>query len=266
MLLAIDIGNTNIVCGVFSGEKLTAKARIATDNRKTTDEYGTLLTNILALRTHTEDIEASGHVSGMVISSVVPSLTSTFRELGVAYFGVEPLVVGPGIRTELAVKYDDPRKVGADRIVNAVAGIFLYKPPLIIIDFGTALTFCAITRDNEYIGGAIFPGLHTSYSALAQRAALLSMIEFRMPRSPIGKTTEESLLSGAINGYAAVVEGMIARFKPELGDDVTVVGTGGMVHLVAQATNAFHVIDPDLTLKGLKILYNMNRERTDRTA
>jgi type III pantothenate kinase len=264
MLLAIDIGNTNIVCGVFSGDKLTAKARIATDIRKTGDEYGTLLANILALRTHTDEMHPSERIDGMVVSSVVPQLTSTFREIGMAYFGVDPLIVGPGIRTELAIKYDDPRKVGADRIVNAVAGIFLYKPPLIIVDFGTALTFCAITRNSEYIGGAIFPGMHTSYSALAQRAALLSMIEFRAPKGAIGKSTEESLQSGAINGYASVVEGMVERFKPELGEDVTVVGTGGMVHLVAEASNVFHHIDPDLTLKGLKILYNMNRETRDR--
>jgi type III pantothenate kinase len=264
MLFAVDIGNTNIVCGLFSGDKLTAKARIATEHRKTTDEYGTLLTSILALRIGTDEPHASGQVSGMAVSSVVPQLTGIFRELGMAYFGVEPLIVGPGIRTELAVKYDDPRKVGADRIVNAVAGIFLYKPPLVIIDFGTALTFCAVTRDREYIGGAIFPGMQTSYASLAERAALLSMIDFRMPKNPVGRSTEESLLSGAINGYASVVEGMVQRFKGEIGEDATVLGTGGMVHLVAQATDVFHHIDPDLTLKGLKILYNLNRERTDR--
>jgi len=266
MLLVIDIGNTNIVCGIFSGDKLIAKARISTDIRKTTDEYGTLLTNILALRTGTGERRPFEDVSGMVISSVVPPLTNIFRELGMAYFSVDPLIVGPGIRTELSIKYDDPRKVGADRIVNAVAGIFLYTAPMVIVDFGTALTFCAITRKKEWIGGAIFPGIQTSFSSLAQRAALLSMIDFRMPKAAIGKSTEESLLSGAINGYAAVVEGMVQRFKPELGDDTTVVGTGGMVHLVAAATDIFNHIDPDLTLKGLKILYNLNRERTDRPA
>jgi type III pantothenate kinase len=265
MLLVIDIGNTNIVCGVFSGDKLTAKARIATDYQKTTDEYGTLLSNILALRTPTDEKREFDKVSGMVISSVVPQLTNIFRELGMTYFNVEPLIVGPGIRTELAIKYDDPRKVGADRIVNAVAGIYLYTPPLIIIDFGTALTFCAITAKKEWIGGAIFPGMQTSFSALAQHAALLSMIDFRMPKSAIGKSTEESLLSGAINGYAAVVEGMVQRFESELGTKATVIGTGGMVHLIAQATKAFDHIDPDLTLKGLKILFNLNRERNDRT-
>lgn len=261
MLLVIDIGNTNIVCGIFSGDKLSAKARISTDHHKTTDEYGTLLSNILAIRTGTEESRPFEDVSGMVISSVVPSLTNIFRELGQAYFHVDPVIVGPGIRTELSIKYDDPRKVGADRIVNAVAGIFLYKPPLIIIDFGTALTFCAINSRKEWIGGAIFPGIHTSFSALAQRAALLSMIDFRMPKAAIGKSTEESLLSGAINGYAAVVEGMVLRFNAELGEKATVVGTGGMVHLVAAATSVFNHVDPDLTLKGLKILYNLNRER-----
>jgi type III pantothenate kinase len=134
---------------------------------------------------------------------------------------------------------------------------------LIIVDFGTAATFCAINRKKEWIGGAIFPGIHTSFAALAQRAALLSMIDFRMPKAAIGKSTEESLLSGAINGYASVVEGMVRRFNAELGEDATVIGTGGMVHLVAAATDVFQHIDPDLTLKGLKILYNLNRERTD---
>lgn len=261
MLLAIDIGNSNIVCGVFSGNSLTAKARLATDNQKTTDEYGILLRNILALRTGFEESQPSERVDGIVISSVVPHLTSTFRELAVTYFNVEPLVVGPGIRTELSITYDDPRKVGADRIVNAVAGISLFKPPLIIIDFGTAVTFCAITRNREYCGGAIFPGLHTSYQALAQRAALLSMIEFRAPKSIIGRSTEESLISGAINGYASVVEGMVSRFKKELGGDATVIGTGGMIHLIAKATDVIQHIDPDLTLKGLKILFDLNAER-----
>ena len=261
MLLAIDIGNTNIVCGLFAGDKLVANARIATDTSKTTDEYGTLLTNILEIRTSSRDAQARERISGIAISSVVPPLTATFRELSSAYFNVEPLVVEPGIKTELAIKYDDPRKVGADRIVNAVAGCFLYTPPLIIVDFGTALTFCAITRNKEYIGGAIFPGLYTSYSALANRAALLSMVEFRMPRSVIGRSTEESLQSGAIHGYASVVEGMVAKFRKELGEDATVIGTGGMVHLVAQATDVIQHIDPELTLKGLKILYNLNRER-----
>ena len=259
MLLAIDIGNTNIVCGVFEGDRIIAKARLATDSSKTADEYGALLTNILTLRTGAEE-ERTHLVSAVALSSVVPALTGIFRTLSSTYFGVEPLVVEPGIRTELAIKYDDPRKVGADRIVNAVAASHMYPPPLIIIDFGTALTFCAVTRKKEYIGGAIFPGLYTSYAALAQNAALLSMVEFRRPENVIGHSTEESLQSGAINGYASVVEGMVARFKKELGDDATVVGTGGMVSLIAGATDVIEHVDPDLTLKGLKILHNLNRE------
>jgi len=259
MLLAIDIGNTNIVCGVFEGDKLIAKARLATDFSKTADEYGALLTNILTLRTGADEEERSHLVSAVVLSSVVPALTGVFRTLSSTYFGIEPLVVGPGIRTELAIKYDDPRKVGADRIVNAVAACHLYPPPLIIVDFGTAVTFCAVTRKKEYIGGAIFPGLYTSYAALARNAALLSMVEFRVPEHVIGHSTEESLQSGAINGFASVVEGMVARFKKELGDDATVVGTGGLVSLVAEATDVIEHVDNDLTLKGLKILHNLNK-------
>jgi len=259
MLLAIDIGNTNIVCGVFEGDSIIAKARLATDYSKTADEYGALLTNILTLRTGADEEERKHMVSAVALSSVVPALTGVFRVLSTTYFGTEPLVVGPGIRTELAIKYDDPRKVGADRIVNAVAACHLYPPPHIIIDFGTALTFCAVTREKAYIGGAIFPGLHTSYAALARNAALLSMIEFHRPESVIGHSTEESLQSGAINGFASVIEGMVARFKKELGEDATVVGTGGLVALVAEATDVVEHIDPDLTLKGLKILHNLNR-------
>jgi len=261
MLLAIDIGNTNIVCGVFDGDRIAAKARIATDPQKTADEYGALLANILTLRTESDKGDAFHRIDGIVLSSVVPSMTSTFRSVGKTYFDIDPLVVGPGIRTELAVKYDDPRKVGADRIVNAVAGIHLYTPPLIIIDFGTAVTFCAITRNREYIGGAIFPGMRTSFAALADKAALLSMIDFRKPSGAIGHSTEESLMSGAINGYASVVEGMVSRFRRELGDDATVIGTGGMVELVADATDVIQHVDPDLTLKGLKIIHNLNRSR-----
>jgi len=260
MLLAIDIGNTNIVSGVFDGNRLIAKTRLATDHRVTADEYGVLLANILRLRGGLDDFDALKKIDAIALSSVVPALTSTFRQVSKTYFNIEPLVVGPGIRTELPVKYDDPRKVGADRIVNAVAGTHLYPAPQIIIDFGTALTFCAITRKKEYIGGAIFPGLHTSYASLASSAALLSMIEFRKPKNVIGNATEESLLSGAIYGYASVVEGMVSRFRGELGEDATVIGTGGIVELIADATDVIDHVEPDLTLKGLKILYNLNRK------
>lgn len=261
MLLAIDIGNTNIVCGVFKREKITAKARIATDNRKTADEYGSLLANILTLKPETDDTDAIHHITGIVLSSVVPSLTATFRSVSEMYFGLEPLVVGPGIKTELPIKYDDPRKVGADRIVNAVAGTHLYPSPQIILDFGTALTFCAISREKEYLGGAIFPGIDTSYSALTRGAALLSMIEFKGPVPAIGRSTEESLQSGAINGYVSVIEGMVRRFREVLGDDATVIGTGGIIETIARATDVIQHVDPDLTLKGLKILHNINRDR-----
>jgi len=259
MLLAIDIGNTNIVCGVFDGDALFAKARISTYRRKTSDEYGALLSSILSLRTHTEQSEALSEITDIALSSVVPPLTDTFKRVCSNYFDVEPLVVEPGIKTELPIKYDDPRKVGADRIVNAVAGSHLYPTPQIILDFGTALTFCAITENKEYIGGAICPGLRTGYQALAENAALLSMIEFRKPAHYIGRATEESLMSGAINGYASMVEGMVAKFKTELGEDSTVIGTGGMVELIAEATDVIQFIDQDLTLKGLKILHNLNR-------
>ncbi len=262
MLLVIDIGNTNIVCGVFDGDKLTAKARLATDHHKTTDEYGALLTNILTLRAGMEESGKAHSIGGMALSSVVPALTGTFRDLGRTYFRVEPLIVGPGIRTEMSIKYDDPRTIGADRIVNAVAASHLYPLPQVIIDFGTAVTFCAVTREREYRGGAIFPGVHTSFAALARGAALISMVEFHNPNRIIGRNTEESLQSGAINGYASLVEGMVTRFRKELGDDASVIGTGGLVDLIAEATEAIQFIDKDLTLKGLKILHNINKDRS----
>ena len=258
MLLAIDIGNTHIVSGVFDGDKLKATSRLATDAGKTTDEYGALLTNILAIKAGTEE-RGGDSISAVVLSSVVPVLTGTFRDLCKTYFHVEPLVVEPGIKTELAIKYPNPRTIGADRIVNAVAASFLYTPPLIIIDFGTAVTFCAVTRNREYIGGAIFPGMRTSFSALARGTALLSMVEFKKPPCVIGKSTEESLQSGAIYGYACLVEGMVEKFKAEVGEDAIVIGTGGMVDLVAQATDVIRHVEPHLTLKGLKILHNLNK-------
>jgi type III pantothenate kinase len=261
MLLAIDIGNTNIVCGVFDGDKITAKARLSTDSRKTADEYGSLLANILTLKPQTDETDAIHRITGIALSSVVPSLTPIFRSMSEMYFGVAPLIVGPGIKTEMPIMYDNPKSVGADRIVNAVAGTHMYPAPQIILDFGTALTFCAISRKKEYLGGAIFPGMHTSYSALARGTALLSMIEFKGPVPAIGKSTEESLQSGAINGYASVVEGMVARFRKILGEDAIVIGTGGIIEIIAQATDIFDHIDPDLTLKGLKILHNINRTR-----
>ncbi|MCX6645027.1 MAG: type III pantothenate kinase [bacterium] len=261
MLLAIDIGNTNIVCGVFDGDKIAAKARLSTDSRKTADEYGSLLANILTLKPSSDDSDALHAITGIALSSVVPSLTTVFRSVATMYFGIDPLVVGPGIKTELSIKYDDPRQVGADRIVNAVAATHIYPVPQIILDFGTALTFCAISRKKEYLGGAIFPGMHTSFSALARGTALLSMIEFRTPVPAIGRATEESLQSGAINGYASVIEGMVARFRKTLGDDAIVIGTGGIIEIIAKATDIFDHIDPDLTLKGLKILHNINRLR-----
>lgn len=261
MLLAIDIGNTNIVCGVFEGDHIAAKARLSTDLRKTADEYGSLLANILTLKPETDDSDALHSITGIVLSSVVPNLTTTFRSVAKMYFGIEPLIVGPGIKTEMPIKYDDPRQVGADRIVNAVAGTHLYPAPQIILDFGTALTFCAISRKKEYLGGAIFPGLHTSYAALARGAALLSMIDIHGPVPAIGRATEQSLQSGAINGYASVIEGMVARFKETLGEDATVIGTGGIIETMSKVTDVFDYIDPDLTLKGLKILHNINRDR-----
>jgi len=255
MLLTVDIGNTNIVLGLFSGEDLVTTARVATDANRTVDEYGHLIQSILEtkLRQHVR-------VTGVSISSVVPTLGDTFRDFSHSWLRQEPLVVGPGIKTGLAIKYDDPRKVGADRIVNAVAGYTFYGTPLILVDFGTAVTFCALSRDRTYLGGAIFPGVRIAFDSLFSRTAQLPRMAFQRPPKVIGGSTTESLQSGAIYGYASLVDGMVAKYRTEMREpDARVIGTGGLASLIAGASEEMQTVDEHLTLKGLKVLWEMNR-------
>ncbi len=255
MLLTIDIGNTTILIGVFDRKKLAEHLALSTDREKTSDEYGILL----SARINPEKIK------GVVISSVVPPLLETFEKMSKQYFHLLPLVVGPGIKTGLTIKYDYPQELGADRIVNAVAVRYLYGGPAIIVDFGTATTFCALSEKGEYLGGAIAPGIGISVEALFEKTALLPRIELIKPRRMIGKNTVESMQSGLIYGFAELVDGIVRRMKKELAKELAkeakVIATGGWANLVAPESRTIDEVDPLLTLKGLRIISEKNRKR-----
>jgi len=254
MLLAIDIGNTSVTVGAFEGETLRAKWRLATDSRKMPDEYGTLF---LSLAEHQGIPE--GGFSGAAICSVVPELEATFVEVCERFFGVKPLLVEAGVRTGLRILYDSPRDVGADRVVDAVAAIHLYGKPLVIVDLGTATVFDAINNEGDYLGGAIAPGLAIAAEALFQRAAKLYRVELVRPPEAIGRNTVLALQAGVVFGYVGLVEGLVARFQKELGGEAKVVATGGYADLVAGETSVIDYVNPDLTLIGLRLIYDMNQ-------
>lgn len=258
MLLAVDIGNTNIVIGAYDGQRLIASWRINTEPERMPDEYAVLLDGLLryaqlSLR----------DVSALVLCSVVPALTTTFDELTRQYCQREPIIVGPGTRTGVKILYENPREVGADRIANAVAAFHLYGGPAIVIDFGTATTFDALSADGEYLGGAIAPGLTISADALFQRAARLYRVELKRPRSAIGRNTGASVQAGVIYGYVGLIEGLVARFHQEMGP-ARVIATGGLAHVIARETSTIEIINPLLTLEGLRMIYEMNRPDQDR--
>lgn len=254
MLLAIDIGNTNIVWGVFDGDQLVADWRVSTDHAKTTDEYAILLLDLLRV----EGISPE-RVDGVILSSVVPPLTPLFEELAEAYFHCLPLNVSADLETGLTIKYTNPREVGSDRIVNAAAAYRRYGGPIIIVDFGTATTFCAVTADGEYLGGAIAPGLRISAEALYARTAKLPKIELVRPKSAIGQDTVASMQAGLVFGYAGLVDELVRRIQQELGRDCFVLATGGLAGLVAPESRSIREIQPHLTLEGLALLYALNR-------
>lgn len=257
MLLCIDIGNTNVTMGVYDGEELVAHWRLSTDHQKMPDEYGLLLLNMLAHR----GIPAE-NISGIALASVVPPLTDTFREMVVAYLGVAPLVVDTGVRTGVSVRYDPPRDVGADRIVNVAAAYRLYGGPGCIVDFGTGTTFDALSEKGEYLGGAIAPGIRVAAEALFQRAAKLPRIDLRAPRRAVGSNTLDAMRSGIVFGYVGLVEGMVARFRRELGEGMRVIATGGLADVIAAETDIIEVVEPWLTLKGLRLIYLLNEGAT----
>jgi len=254
-LLTVDIGNTNIVLGVFEGDSLIAHWRIATKTSKTEDEYGILVRDLLA--SFGIDRES---VDGMIISSVVPPVQQLFEDMGERYFDVHPMSVGPGIKTGMPILYDSPREVGADRIVNAVAAYSRVKGAVIIVDFGTATTFDYVTPNGEYAGGLIFPGLTISLDALFYKTAKLPRVEFTKPASVVGKNTVESIQSGIFYGYVSMVEGMIRRIKADVMTDPRVIATGGFADVIAQELSEVDEVDEFLTLEGLKMLYYLNRK------
>ncbi len=253
MILAVDVGNTNIVFGVFKDDELVARWRISSRQEHTADEYGILL---LALFRQA-NLEAS-KVKAIVISSVVPPLMGNLERMCQSYFNIKPIIVGPGIKTGLPIKMDNPREVGSDLIANAIAGYNLYGGPLIIVDFGTATTFTAVSEKGEYLGGAIAPGIDISTEALFRKAAKLPRVELKKPSSVIGKNTVHSMQAGIIFGYTGLVDEIVRRFKVELGE-CKVLATGGLADLIAQESATIDIVEPDLTLIGLRLIYNRNK-------
>jgi type III pantothenate kinase len=256
MLLAIDIGNTNIKVGIFDGDKLKATWSLATGIHRTSDEYGGVLINLMERK----KIPPS-KVTGVALCGVVPPLLSTFVELCREYLNTKPLVVEAGVKTGMRIRLDNPREVGPDRVVDAVAAQNLYGKPVIIIDLGTATTFDVVSKEGDYLGGAIAPGIIMATEALYTRTAALPRIGLNRPKQVIGKSTISAMQSGIIFGYIELIEGMIRRIEQELGGKAKVIATGGQSHLLAQEIPAIEVVNPDLTLIGLRLIYEMNKEQ-----
>jgi type III pantothenate kinase len=253
MILVFDVGNTNMVLGVYQGEKLAEYWRITTYPQRTDDEYGMLLRSLFD-----NSSIAMQEVKSLVIASVVPPLMLALENMSKKYFGISPLVVGPGVKTGISIKYENPREVGADRIVNAVAGYELYGGPLIIVDFGTATTFCVISARGEYLGGAIAPGIGISTDALFSRAAKLPRVELVKPSSVIGKNTISSMQSGIIYGFAGQVDAIVNRIKREMQADPLVIATGGLAELISRESETINKVDSLLTLTGLRLIHERN--------
>ncbi|OXS73653.1 type III pantothenate kinase [Domibacillus enclensis] len=253
MIFVLDVGNTNTVLGVYEGETLKHHWRIETNRNKTEDEYGMMIKSLFQ-----HDGLQFEQIEGVIISSVVPPIMAALERMCEKYFHVKPLVVGPGVKTGLNIKYENPREVGADRIVNAVAGIHEYGTPLIIVDFGTATTYCYIDENAHYMGGLIAPGIGISTEALYTRASKLPRIEITRPESVVGKNTVSAMQAGILYGYVGQVEGIVSRIKKEWNANPTVIATGGLAGLIAKECSMIDVVDPDLTLKGLLLIYKRN--------
>jgi len=253
MLLAVDIGNTDITLGVFEGEELHATWHIATGIHRMADEYAALLLNLL----HHQSLDTSD-IKEIALCSVVPPLIAIFEDLFQRYFHISPLVVGAGVKTGVRIRMDNPREVGTDRIVNAAAAHHLYGGPVIIADLGTATTFDTVSKEGDYLGGAIAPGISTAAEALFMRAAMLPRVELTRPKHAIGTNTTSAIQSGLIFGYVGLIEGIVARIQRELGEKAKVVATGGHAELIAKETAVIDIVNPNLTLIGLRLIYLMN--------
>ena len=253
MLLAIDLGNTNLTFGLFEGDQLRHDWRLATRRDSMPDELGLLMVQLM----QQEGFDPKA-VEAVVVASVVPPLNSSLVQAIERYFGREPMMVGPGIKTGLKIHYRDPKEVGADRIANAVAAYAKFGGPAIVVDFGTATTFDIVSAEGDYLGGAIAPGMSISVDALYERAARLQRVELKAPPTVIGRTTAESMQAGIIFGFTAQVEGMVARIKKELGENPRVIATGGLAGLIAAETPVIELVDQRLMLEGLRMIHELN--------
>lgn len=254
MLLVLDVGNTNTVLGVYDERRLLASWRLTSRRDQTADEYGVFTHTLLRAR----GLEPA-LISDVAISSTVPTVQPTLEEMSSRYFGVAPLVVEPGVNVPVPILVDSPREVGADRLVNVVAGIELYGPPLIIIDFGTATTFDCVSPRGEFIGGAIAPGITTAADALTRRAARLFRVELVRPPTAIGRNTVTNVQSGLIYGYAGLVDGLVERMRAEMEGTPRIVATGGLAGLIHGVSRSIELVNPNLTLEGLRIIYERGR-------
>ncbi|MHC1578631.1 MAG: type III pantothenate kinase [Dehalococcoidia bacterium] len=255
MLLAIDIGNTNVTVGMFDRDKLKATWNLATGIDRTSDEYGGLLLNLME-----REKVLLPSVTGVALCSVVPPLLPAFVELSRKYLGTKPLIVEAGVKTGMRIRLDNPREVGPDRVVNAVAAQNLYGKPVIIIDFGTATSFDVVSREGDYLGGAIAPGIVIATEALFTHTAALPRIRLSHPQQTIGRNTVAAMQSGIMFGYIGLIEGLIRRIEQELKSKTKVIATGGQAALLAHEIPAIEIVNPDLTLIGLRLIYEMNRE------